>query len=138
MNILGFVALGHLDASTFSIVAQMKVFTTAIFSVFILGRNLPARKWRALATLTLGVVLISNEAMPRSQPGPNETRRDHEHRYKEFMIGMAASFGDVVLSGFVSIYFEKVLKSKSETYSVWDRNFQLAFWSMVVHLPIEP
>ena len=25
MNILGFVALGHLDASTFSIVAQMKV-----------------------------------------------------------------------------------------------------------------
>ena len=138
MNILGFVALGHLDASTFSIVAQMKVFTTAIFSVFILGRNLPARKWRALATLTLGVVLISNEAMPRSQPGPNETRRDHEHRYRSFMIGMAASFGDVVLSGFVSIYFEKVLKSKSETYSVWDRNFQLAFWSMVIHLPIEP
>ena len=136
MNILGFVALGHLDASTFSIVAQMKVFTTAIFSVFILGRNLPARKWRALATLTLGVVLISNEAMPRSQPGPNETRRDHEHRYKEFMIGMAASFGDVVLSGFVSIYFEMVLKSKTETFSVWDRNLQLAFWSSLIYAPI--
>lgn len=29
MNILGFVALGHLDASTFSIVAQMKVCTPA-------------------------------------------------------------------------------------------------------------
>ena len=108
MNILGFVALGHLDASTFSIVAQMKVFTTAIFSVFILGRHMPMRKWRALTTLTLGVVLISNEAMPRANPGPNETRRDHEHRLKEFMIGMAASFGDVVLSGFVSIYFEMV------------------------------
>merc|ERR1719506_3150192 len=66
MNILGFVALGHLDASTFSIVAQMKVFTTAIFSVLILGRHLPLRKWRALTTLTLGVVLISNEAMPSS------------------------------------------------------------------------
>ena len=64
MNILGFVALGHLDASTFSIVAQMKVFTTAIFSVLILGRDLHLRKWRALTTLTLGVILISNEAMP--------------------------------------------------------------------------
>ena len=29
-----------------------------------------------------------------------------------------------------------MLKSKSETYSVWDRNFQLAFWSMVIYLPI--
>jgi UDP-sugar transporter A1/2/3 len=36
MNILGFVALGHLDAATFSIVAQMKVLTTALFSVLIL------------------------------------------------------------------------------------------------------
>merc|ERR1719460_1090554 len=54
MNILGFVALGHLDASTFSIVAQMKVFTTAIFSVLILQRQLAPRKWRALTTLTLG------------------------------------------------------------------------------------
>merc|ERR1711972_922411 len=49
---------------------------------------------------------------------------------------MAACIGDVVLSGFVSIYFEKVLKSKSETYSVWDRNFQLAFWSMCIYTPV--
>jgi len=42
----------------------------------------------------------------------------------------------VVLSGFVSIYFEKVLKSKTETYSVWDRNFQLAFWSILIYTPI--
>ena len=54
----------------------------------------------------------------------------------EWFIGMAASLGDVILSGFVSIYFEKVLKSKTETYSVWDRNFQLAFWSMVIYMPI--
>ena len=69
MNILGFVALGHLDASTFSIVAQMKVFTTAIFSVIILQRRLHLRKWRALTSLTLGVVLISHEAMPKKATG---------------------------------------------------------------------
>jgi hypothetical protein len=43
----------------------MKVFTTAIFSVMILNRSLHLRKWRALLTLTLGVVLISHEAMPK-------------------------------------------------------------------------
>ncbi len=56
--------------------------------------------------------------------------------YVEYLFGLAASFGDVVLSGFVSIYFEKVLKSKTETYSVWDRNFQLSFWSMLIYTPI--
>ena len=188
MNILGFLALGHLDASTFSIVAQMKVFTTATFSVLILGRQLHYRKWRALATLTLGVILISNEAMPRRSP--QDSAPDSKDHLRSFAIGMAASFGDVVLSGFVSIYFEmvcyfrrcllaplcgpnrillarrgtasrtctrgtrmrarastsrtclllawclQVIKSKSETYSVWDRNFQLAFWSSIIYTPI--
>jgi hypothetical protein len=55
---------------------------------------------------------------------------------RSFAIGMAASFGDVLLSGFVSIYFEMVLKSKTETFSVWDRNLQLAFWSMLIYAPI--
>ena len=49
---------------------------------------------------------------------------------------MAAAAGDVILSGFASIYFERVLKSVEETYSVWDRNFQLAFWSASIYLPI--
>merc|ERR1712070_739876 len=33
-------------------------------------------------------------------------------------------------------YFEMVLKSKAETYSVWDRNLQLAFWSSLIYAPI--
>ncbi len=136
MNILGFVALGNIDAATFSIIAQMKVFTTATFSVLMLNRALAPRKWRALTTLVIGVVLISHESMPKSRSAV--ASEAHERKMTEWLVGMAASLGDVVLSGFVSIYFEKVLKSKSETYSVWDRNFQLAFWSMVVLLPIEP
>lgn len=86
-----------------------QVFTTAIFSVLILGRHLPMRKWRALTTLTLGVILISNEALPRpgsSSSASGTTQLLQEQRLREFMIGMAASFGDVLLSGFASIYFE--------------------------------
>jgi len=134
MNILGFLALQNLDASTFSIVAQMKVFTTAIFSVLILGRKLHMRKWRALTTLVLGVILISNESMPKSPTSISDVAG--KERLRTFAIGMAASFGDVVLSGFVSIYFEMVLKSKTETFSVWDRNLQLAFWSILIYAPI--
>lgn len=137
MNILGFIALGHLDASTFSIVAQMKVFTTAIFSVLVLGRALHMRKWRALTTLTLGVILISNEALPKAATGTSAAEMGrHNADLRSFAIGMGASLGDVLLSGFASIYFEMVLKSKTETYSVWDRNLQLAFWSSLIYAPI--
>ena len=38
----------------------------------------------------------------------------------------------MLLSGFVSIYFEMVLKSKTETFSVWDRNL-LAVDQAVAH-----
>lgn len=33
----------------------------------------------------------------------------------------------VSLSGFVSVFFEKVLKSKVVDLSVWDRNFQVIY-----------
>jgi UDP-sugar transporter A1/2/3 len=86
------------------------------------------RKWRALATLFLGVVLISNEAFPKSA---NATAA-HALALKDFLVGMFAAGGDVLLSGFASIYFEMVLKSKTETFSVWDRNIQLSFWSALM------
>ena len=61
---------------------------------------------------------------PRSaQPRPRvlepcsrlQRRRLHGLRSRA---GMAAAAGDVILSGFASIYFERVLKSVEETYSV--------------------
>ncbi|EOD28205.1 hypothetical protein EMIHUDRAFT_456989 [Emiliania huxleyi CCMP1516] len=115
MNILGFVSLKYIDAATFAILAQMKVFTTAIFSVVLLQRKLHLRKWRALLTLTLGVVLISHEAMPKSAAaGDSRAKLAFAEIVRSVAHGMA---GRCLL-----------LKSKTETYSIWDRNFQLAFW----------
>ncbi|EOD09521.1 hypothetical protein EMIHUDRAFT_96775 [Emiliania huxleyi CCMP1516] len=130
MNILGFVALQYLDAATFAVLAQMKVLSTAVFSVLILQRRLHVRKWRALTLLTTGVVLLSHEAMPK------KTDSTQGKAMSDFGVGVAAVGCEVLLSGFVSIYFEKVLKSKTEVYSVWDRNFQLAFWSILIYTPI--
>ena len=46
---------------------------------------------------------------------------------------MLAVTADSCLSGFVTIYFEKVLKTTVLT--VWDRNLQLAFYSMLIYGP---
>ena len=51
-------------------------------------------------------------------------------------MGFGAVLAEVVLSGFASIYFERVLKSADEVYSVWDRNFQLAVWSIAIYTPM--
>ena len=164
MNLLSFVALARIDAATFSIAAQLKVLTTAAFSVALLGRSLHVRKWRALLTLTLGVVLISAETKPkvrrrsaqicgaapsaqfpsaqfpsatfltrRTPPPPQSSQISWSG---EWAVGFGAVLAEVVLSGFASIYFERVLKSADEVYSVWDRNFQLAVWSIAIYTPM--
>ena len=38
----------------------------------------------------------------------------------------------VTLSGYSSIYFEQMLKMSGERLTIWERNFQLAFYSSVL------
>jgi UDP-sugar transporter A1/2/3 len=38
----------------------------------------------------------------------------------------------VVISGYSAIYFEAMLKKPGEKITIWERNFQLAFYSMVL------
>lgn len=46
MNILSFVALNYIGAGEFTICAQLKILTTAAFSVLILKTSLTWTKWR--------------------------------------------------------------------------------------------
>ena len=78
----------------------------------------------ALAALGDSSVPGGERGGPRgAQPRPRvlepcsrlQRRRLHGLRSRA---GMAAAAGDVILSGFASIYFERVLKSVEETYSV--------------------
>ena len=45
--------------------------------------------------------------------------------------GYAMVMIQTILSGIANIYFEKVVKSKHEIITIWERNFQLSFWSML-------
>lgn len=127
MNILSFVALRNIGAGTFTIFSQCKILTTATFSSIILKRQYSWARWRALVALMLGVLLFSEPIW--NDPENYETREGAQP-----LLGTAAVLTEVTLSGFASIYFEKVIKIDPEQMGIWERNFQLALGSFPIYL----
>ncbi|TVY83270.1 UDP-galactose transporter [Lachnellula suecica] len=57
-NSLQYVAVSNLDAVHFQVLYQLKILTTAVFSVTMLGRALSSKRWMALILLTIGVAIV--------------------------------------------------------------------------------
>ena len=127
MNILSFVSLRNISAGIFTIFAQLKILTTAVCSSIILRRSYSQTKWRALISLMLGVLLFS-------EPIWNNSDNSKNPEGGNVVLGTAAVLIEVSLSGFASIYFEKVIKTDPEQMGIWERNYQLAFTSIPVYL----
>lgn len=121
-NNLVYVSTSNLDAATYQVTYQLKIFTTAVFSVLILKRKLLRHQWIALAVLVLGVVLVQlNNTIDKTQKlYPNQNR----------IVGLVAALIACCLSGFAGVYFEKILKGAE--ISIWMRNIQLS----VVSVPL--
>jgi UDP-sugar transporter A1/2/3 len=59
-NNLLYFALSHLDAATFQVGYQVKILTTAVFSVLMLGKGLSKLQWFSLVILTIGILTFIN------------------------------------------------------------------------------
>eukprot|EP00934_Nitzschia_sp_Nitz4_P009263 Nitzschia sp. Nitz4//scaffold30_size153850//129794//131036//NITZ4_002794-RA/size153850-augustus-gene-0.76-mRNA-1//-1//CDS//3329547312//9253//frame0 len=127
MNILSMISLHNISAGMFTIFAQCKILTTATCSSIILGRQYSWTKWRALVALMMGVLLFSEPIW-----GNPENRKSHGGA--NAVVGTLAVLAEVTLSGFASIYFEKVIKTDPLQLNIWERNFQLALGSFPVYL----
>ncbi|KAL3900541.1 MAG: hypothetical protein SGCHY_001272 [Lobulomycetales sp.] len=135
-NNLQYAGIGLLDAATFQVTYQLKILTTAVFSVSMLRKVISRQQWLALGLLTAGVALVqlppSSEEVVLS--GSSETKRTAAATSTDAMVtqllGLGAVFSACILSGIAGVWFERCLKGNG-TSSVWVRNIQLSMFSMV-------
>lgn len=112
-----------MDAATFQVTYQLKILTTAFFSVIILKRNLSKLKWIALGLLTVGIALVvlpkgastafiayitGNTAIVDSSTSTTSTTSVGNQSNLQ---GFVAVLTACMLSGLAGVYFEKILKA---------------------------
>lgn len=119
-NNLLYYALSHLDAATFQVGYQVKILTTAVFSVAMLGKSLSHLQWLSLVILTIGVSMAQLSTQNSADSKANTTA------------GFVAVLLAACTSGFSGVYFERILKN-SRT-SLWMRNIQMGVGSVVLAL----
>lgn len=124
-NNLQYVAASNLDVATFQVTYQMKILTTAGFSVVMLGKKLSSAKWVALGCLALGVGIVQIQGQAASGGGGGHGSSVDMHPLKGFVAVTAACF----TSGLAGVYFEKVLKGSQA--DLWVRNVQLSLFSLI-------
>jgi UDP-sugar transporter A1/2/3 len=102
-QMLEFVALARLEAPVFSVIVQIKLLTTALFSWLVLGRRLRPIQLIALVLLMVGVILAQMR----------DGQSNHLALEKETAIGVMATLMIATLSGFAAVYTERVLKQST-------------------------
>jgi len=135
-NGLAYIALQLLEAGVFSVLQQVRLLTTGVFSVIFLKRKLTTQHWRALVVLIVSVILVENECDGESECDckvGSEVLLNVQEAAKEQRntnTGVLIVLFMATLSSFTGVYWEKVLKGSQG--SPWERNFQLAFYSIIV------
>ena len=133
-NTLLYVALENLTAPMFQVTYQFKLVTTAIVSVIMLQRKYNLQQWVCLCMISLGVALVvlGEKKDNNSSKAGGSTN---------LVVGLFAVSCACVSSALAGVYFEKVLKKKASTTaeqvpeaSLWMRNIQLAFYSVLIAL----
>ena len=91
-NNLLYLALTNLDAATYQVCYQLKILTTAVFSMVLLQRKFSPKKWCALVLLTVGVSIVQVSGS-RDQSKSDSLQRKHHHAFLFVLSWKDASFG---------------------------------------------
>ncbi|KAJ8455011.1 hypothetical protein ONZ45_g19083 [Pleurotus djamor] len=132
-NSLQFVAISNLPVATFQVTYQMKILTTAAFSVALLRKRLGPAKWLSLLFLAIGVAIVqlqtsTGPAKPVHVGSAHDSAPIHIHIMNPLK-GFGAVTAACFTSGLAGVYFEMVLKgSKAD---LWVRNVQLSLFSLI-------
>lgn len=140
-NNLLFLALSNLDAATFQVTYQLKILTTAIFSVLLLNKILTKQQWVSQMVLIAGVVLIQLAKMHKSAA----QEVNNKENLGNYVIGLVSVITCSILSAFAGVYFELLVKRNNQnsntekkdsfantSNSLWMKNVQLASWSVIL------
>ncbi|EPQ30600.1 uncharacterized protein PFL1_02124 [Pseudozyma flocculosa PF-1] len=87
-NNLQFVAVSNLEPPVFICAYQLKILTTALFSILLLRKRLGAWQWASLAMLALGVAVVQLQSQSVSGLVPFEVQ---SHGYGHISAGPAAN-----------------------------------------------
>ncbi|XP_026879365.2 UDP-galactose translocator isoform X1 [Electrophorus electricus] len=126
-NNLQYVAISNLPAATFQVTYQLKILTTALFSVLMLRKSLSRVQWLSLLLLFTGVAIVQVE-----QDGSKQKEAAVSPATQSYVKGLLAVVVSCLSSGFAGVYFEKILKGSSA--SVWLRNVQLGIFGTLLGL----
>ncbi|GAB1606946.1 UDP-N-acetylglucosamine transporter-like [Argonauta hians] len=129
-NNLFFVAISNLDVATVQVMYQLRIFTTCMFAVCLLGKEISRIQGLAIIVLFTGVSIVQLNL--DSEQSHKQTVKTSTQESQNNMLGMVAIILSVFLSAFAGVYFEKILKST--TKSVWVRNIQLATFGIILGL----
>jgi len=124
-NNLQYVAVGYLDAATYTVSYQSKIIWSGFLSVLLLGRKLGAHKWLGIALLAVGVAVVQlagSRGAAAAGGGSDEA--------SEKAVGLMAIVLAAMVSALAGVYFEKILKGAK--VGLWTRNLQLAGYSVLV------
>jgi UDP-sugar transporter A1/2/3 len=155
-NNLQYVAASNLDVATFQVTYQMKILTTAFFSVLLLRKRLSTSKWASLVLLAVGVAIVQLQTTSSSSvssdsgvkvikgtalrseiPDVAEAATIVAHpRVMHPLKGFLAVTLACMTSGLAGVYFEFLLKvspsaSNHPPPDLWVRNTQLSLFSLV-------
>ncbi|CAF4077385.1 unnamed protein product [Rotaria magnacalcarata] len=130
-NNLLFIALSYLNAATYQVTYQLKILTTALCCVFMLGKKIDKHQWVSLCMLAIGVAFVT---WPSSDEVTKRASTQIQKSWTQQFIGFGAVLSATLTSGFAGVYFEKILKTGPT--SVWVRNIQLAIFGTIFGLVI--